>query len=43
MLNLGLRKTYILSISDCENLQAVFSSENCANQLNISAKYKRIF
>jgi hypothetical protein len=35
----GLRKTYILSISDCENLQAVFASENCMNRLIISAKY----
>ena len=35
----GIRKTFILSISDCENLQAAFSTENCTNKLNISAKY----
>jgi hypothetical protein len=35
----GMRKTFILSISDCENLQASFSPENCTNKLHISAKY----
>ena len=36
---LGMRKTFILSISDCENLQAAFSTENCSNRLSIGAKY----
>ena len=35
----GMRKTFILSISDCENLQAAFSIENCTNKLQISARY----
>lgn len=34
----GMRKTFILSISDCENLQAAFSTENCTNRLNIGAR-----
>ena len=34
----GMRKTFILSISDCENLQAAFSEERCSNKLKISAK-----
>jgi hypothetical protein len=35
----GMRKTFILSISDCENLQATFSTYNCTNKLNISARF----
>lgn len=35
----GMRKTFIISISDCENLQAAFSTDNCSNKLNIGAKY----
>jgi hypothetical protein len=34
----GLRKTFILSISDCENLQAAFTAEHCTSHLNIPAK-----
>ena len=34
-----MRKTFIISISDCENLQAAFSTENCSNKLNVGAKY----
>lgn len=35
----GLRKTFILSISDCENLQTSFSIKNCSNRISISSKY----
>lgn len=34
----GLKKTYILSISECENLEAVFNRTSCTNHLTISAK-----
>lgn len=34
----GVRKTFILSISDCESLQTTFATESCTNKLNISAK-----
>lgn len=35
----GLRKTFILSISDCENLQVSFTSSKCNNKLKISSRY----
>ncbi|CAF0800148.1 unnamed protein product [Brachionus calyciflorus] len=35
----GLRKTFILSISDCEKLQTSFLITNCSNKLSISSKY----
>ena len=35
----GMRKIFLLSISDCESLQATFSTENCTNRLSISARY----
>lgn len=34
----GIRKTFILSISDCENLQTAFMPSNCTNRLSISSK-----
>lgn len=34
----GVRKTFILSISDCESLQTTFATDSCTNKLNISAK-----
>lgn len=36
---LAVRKTFILSISDCESLQTTFVPDKCTNKLNISAKY----
>ena len=35
----AVRKTFILSISDCENLQTAFTAARCTNKLNISARY----
>jgi len=35
----GMRKTFIISISDCENLQAAFSADKCSNKLSIGSKY----
>ena len=34
----GLRKTFILSISDCENLEVAYSINDCTNKLNIEAR-----
>ncbi len=34
----GVRKVFILSISDCENLQTAFTENNCTNKLTIGAR-----
>ncbi len=34
----GIKKTYIMSISDCETLQAAFTTTSCPNHLKINAR-----